>query len=56
VTYKPVEEERQSLPGHISRDRIASAVRSTAITAQQFCSIAVVEGLIGRDGINETTV
>jgi hypothetical protein len=47
VTYKPVEEEQQSLPGHISRDPIASAVRSNAITAQQFCSIGIVERLIG---------
>jgi hypothetical protein len=43
VTYKPVDEERQFLPGHVSRDRIASAVRSNAITAQQFCSIGIVE-------------
>ncbi|HEV7409428.1 MAG TPA: hypothetical protein VGO01_13160 [Bradyrhizobium sp.] len=46
MTYKPVEEERQSLPGHISYDRIASAVRSNAITAQQFRSIGIVERLI----------
>jgi hypothetical protein len=40
VTYKPVEEERQSLPGHISRDRIASAIPSNAITAHNFAALA----------------
>jgi hypothetical protein len=59
VTCKPVGGKRESYPDALrASDRLAPLAIShrTAITAQQFCSIAVVEDLIGRDGINETTV
>jgi hypothetical protein len=59
VTCKPVGGKRESYPDTLrERDSPPPLAIShrTAITAQQFCSIAVVEDLIGRDGINETTM
>jgi hypothetical protein len=63
VACKPVGGKGESYPDTFpdtfsASDRPApfAISRRTAITAQQFCSIAVVEDLIGRDGINKTTV
>jgi hypothetical protein len=59
VTCKPVGGKRESYPGTFRAGDPPAPLaisRRTAITAQQFCSIVVVENLIGRDGINKTTV
>jgi hypothetical protein len=59
VTCKPVGEKRESYPDTFRESdpgALLAISHRTAITAQQFCSISIVECLTGRDGINETTV
>jgi hypothetical protein len=59
VTCKPVGEKRKSYPDTFRTGDLGAPLAISllaAITAQRFCSISVMDNLIGCDGISETTM